>query len=117
MPKPGKFSVTIANGAALSEAIDLGEFVGDAGLVGVPSVWTSAALGFQICDTVDGTYSPLRDEAGSVVQVSGIQTAAAAWYKLPDALRGARFVKLWSQNSGANANQAAARSLVVIIKG
>lgn len=116
MAKPGKYSVTIASGAALSEAMDLGRWVGDAGLVGVPSAWTAANLGFKVSDAIDGTYSPLRDDTGAIVEVSGIQTGAAAWYKLPEGLRGARFVKLWSQNSGSDANQAAARSLVMVVK-
>ena len=110
-------TATIGAGAALSEAINLSEVVGDAGLVGVPGTWTAAAMGFKVSDTLGGTYSPLRDETGAVVQVSGIQTGAAAWYKLPDALRGAMFIKLWSQTGGSDTNQAAARALVVMAKG
>jgi hypothetical protein len=111
------FAVTIAENAALSGAIDLSNVVGDAGLVGVPSAWTAAAIGFKVSDTLGGTYSPLRDESGAIVQISGIITNAAGWYKLPDALRGAMFVKLWSQAAGVDTNQAAARSLVVVAKG
>jgi hypothetical protein len=112
-----KISLTIALGAAESQAFSLADFVGDAGLVGVPAAWTAAGLGFKVSDAFAGTYSPLRDESGSVVQVSGIVTNAAAWYKLPDALRGAQFVKLWSQTAGSDTNQDAARSLVVMAKG
>lgn len=108
--------VTIGAGTALSSAIDLGPLVGDAGLVLVPSTWTAAAMGFKVSATQTGTFVPLRDESGSVVQISGIQAAAAAWYKLPDALRGAQWVKLWSQNAGVDVNQAAARTLVVAAK-
>jgi hypothetical protein len=110
-------TVTIANGTAESAAIDLRDVVGDAGLVGIPAAWTSAALGFKVSPTADGTFSPLRDETGSIVQVSGIQTAAAAYYKLPDALRGAMFVKLWSQTAGSDANQAADRLMTLVAKG
>ncbi len=108
---------TIANGTAESAVIDMRDVVGDAGMVGVPSAWTSAAIGFKVCDTENGTFSPLRDESGAIVQISGVQTAAAAFYKLPDALRGALFMKLWSQSGGVDANQAADRSLVVTAKG
>lgn len=108
---------TIANGTAESAVIDMRDVVGDAGMVGVPSTWTSAAIGFKVCDTADGTFSPLRDEAGSIVQISGVQTAAAAFYKLPDAMRGALFMKLWSQNGGVDANQAADRAMTIMAKG
>jgi hypothetical protein len=69
-----------------------------------------------VCDSVAGTFAPLRDEAGSLVQISGIQTSAAGWYKLPEGLRGAQYVKLWSQSAGVDANQAADRALVVMAK-
>lgn len=108
---------TIANGTAESAVIDMRDVIGDAGMVGVPSAWTSAAIGFKVCDTADGTFSPLRDEAGSFVQISGVQTAAAAFYKLPDALRGALFMKLWSQNGGVDANQGADRAMTIMAKG
>jgi hypothetical protein len=112
-----KINLTIALGAAESQAFSLVDLVGDAGLVGVPSAWTSAAMGFKVSDSFGGTFSPLRDESGSIVQISGIITNAAAWYKLPDALRGALYAKLWSQTSGSDTNQDAARSLVVMAKG
>jgi len=115
--KSALFNVTIANGAAESEAFDISNFVGDAGLVQIPSAWTSAALGFKISGALSGTFSPLRDETGSVVQISGIITNAVAWYKLPDALRGALFVKLWSQTSGSNTNQGGNRSISISLKG
>jgi hypothetical protein len=108
---------TIGAGAAESGTIDLREVVGDAGLVGVPGAWTAAALGFKVSDSFGGTFSPLRDESGSIVQISGIQTGAAGYYKLPDALRGAMFVKLWSQTAGSDSNQVADRVITVLAKG
>lgn len=121
-------TLTIANGAAISDAMYLGESVGDAGMIYIPA-WTAANLGFQVGvptpgtgrtspgeGTEPGTYVPLRDEAGSIVQISGIQTAAAGWYKLPDALRGAGWVKAWSQNAGSDVAQGASRAMVVVAK-
>jgi len=108
---------TIANGQSESGPIDLRDAAGDAGLVGIPSAWTAADLGFKVSDTLAGTYSPLRDESGALVTVSGIITNAAAWYKLPEALRGAMFVKLWSQSAGVAANQGADRAIAVMVKG
>ncbi len=112
-------NVTIPNGQALSEAIDMRNWVpGSAGLVGIGPAWTSAVLGFQASQAADGPFSPVRDQAGSLVQVSGIQTAASGWYVLPAELSGAPFVKLWSCTSGgADTNQGADRGIAVAIKG
>lgn len=112
-----RVNVTIANGAALSDPIDLKNYFGSLGLVRVPSAWTGASMGFQVSDSLDGIYSPLRDNTGILVEVSGIQTAAAAWYQLPDALRGALFFKLWSETSGSGVTQAAERVLTVVARG
>jgi len=107
----------IASGEALSGVVDLSDCVGGVGLVKIPAAWTSAGLGFQAAESADGTFVPLRDQSGAIVEISGIQTAAAGWYKLPDELHGAMRVKLWSQTSGSNTNQGAARDLVIAVKG
>jgi hypothetical protein len=109
-------SLTILTGAAESESVSFVDVVGDAGLVRIPA-WTSASLGFKVCDTFGGTFAALRDEMGALVEITGIQTAAAGWYKLPAGLRGARYVKLWSETSGSDTNQAADRALVLTVKG
>jgi hypothetical protein len=112
-----RVNVTIANGAAVSDPIEMANYFGNLGMVRVPGAWTGASMGFQVSDALSGIYSPLRDETGGLIEVTGIQTAAAAWYKLPDALRGALFVKLWSETSGSGVNQAADRILTVVVKG
>lgn len=109
-----KAAAVIAAGAALSNALNFNDFAG--GAVITPAAWTSAGLGFVVCDTPDGTFVPLRDQIGNLVEITGIQTSAAAAYPLPDDLFPHLFFKLWSQNSGADANQAGARSLTVIFK-
>ena len=111
-----QLAVTIAASAALSNAVDMREYVGDAGLIYIPA-WTAASLGFYVSDAYAGTYAPLRDDAGAVVEISGIQTAAAAWYKIPEELRGAAWVKLWSETAGSDVNQAAARACMIFVKG
>ena len=113
----GKATVTILSGAAESQAVSLADLAGDAGLVSVPAAWTSAAIGFKVSDSFGGAYAPLRSQAGAIVEVSGVQTGAAGWYKLPDELRGALYVKLWSENAGSDANQGADRVLIVVAKG
>ena len=105
-------TLTIANGAALSDAFELG----GATLLTLhmPSAWTAADIGFQVSSTFGGTYQPLRDETGNLVQVSG--PAASNSYILPAELSAALFLKLWSQSSGTGTNQGAERTITVDIK-
>ncbi len=106
-------SQTIASGAALSDAFDLRDYT--MGLIHMPSAWTSASIGFHVCSTLAGTFLPLYDKNGSLVQIAS--PAASSAYALPAEVAGAHFVKLWSQNgSGTNTNQGAARTIVVDLK-
>jgi hypothetical protein len=106
-------TVTIANGAALSDAIDVRDFVYF--IVHMPSAWTAASLGFQVATSPGATYAPLYDDDGNLVQIDS--PAATKAYSAPAALGGAHFLKLWSQNGTAtNTNQAAERSLVLELK-
>jgi hypothetical protein len=109
-------NITIASGAALSEAIRGDDLLGNAGMVYIPA-WTAASLGFKISDTENGAYVPLRNEFGSLVEITGIQTAAAGWYKLPTEMMGAAWFKLWSETSGSDTNQGSARACKVAMKG
>jgi hypothetical protein len=107
-------AATIA--VALSAAINSGGASG--GLVLVPGTWTAANMGFKVCDTFGGTYVPLRDQVGALVQITNIQTGEADAYPLPDQLFGALFFKLWSCSAGGvDSNQAEARACVVMLKG
>lgn len=112
-------TLTIASGAALSGVFDFRAFAN--GVVIVPGTWTDANLGFYVCDTVDGTFVPLVDDAGAPIQISGIATNKSKAYALPDQLFPCKFVKLWSKSTTAatetDTNQGAARSLVVMKKG
>ena len=112
---PSSVPVSIANGAAESSVINMADFSG--GSILTPAAWTSAAIAFKVCDTPDGTFVPLRSQSGSLVEITGVITNTAAAYPLPDELFGSIYVKLWSENSGSDANQAAARSLTAILKG
>lgn len=108
--------LAIAENEAESNAFDMSIFSG--GSVLFPAAWTDASAGFKVCGTLDGTYVPLRDGSGALVQITGIITNAAAAYPLPDELFGCRFVKLWSCTSeGVATNQAAARALIAVLKG
>lgn len=111
-------SLTIAQGAALSEAFDMRRYVG--GQVYVPGTWTAANIGFHVCDTVDGTYTIALDKAGAPIQIGTVNTGRAGWYSIPTDLFPTGFVKLWSKNSTAatetDINQAGARAMKVMLK-
>lgn len=105
--------MTIANGAALSDAFDMRDYAG--GTLYMPAAWTAASIGFQIATETGGTYYPLYDEDGTLVQISSPAVDNA--YSLPKELFSARFVKLWSQDGAASGtNQGAARTIVIELK-
>lgn len=99
----------IASGAALSDAIDLGDL--RAVRFAVPSAWTAAVLTFQV--SYNGTtWADLYDEAGAEVSYTLV---AGKSMRLPFAdWAGIRFFKLRSGTSAAPVNQAADRSFKVV---
>lgn len=92
-------SLTIADNAALSQAFDFSGYSG--GMVLIPNGWVAANLGFKVSPDDGGTFDILRDDVGTPVQVSGILTTGARWYKLPDDLFGVLWAKLWSKSTTA----------------
>ena len=107
-------AVVIANGANLSGEIDMQKvaFL----LIHMPAAWTAASIGFKVSQESGGTFLPLYDDDGSLVQIDS-PTASKA-YVAPAALAAARFVKLWSQDgTGSNTAQGAERTLGVDLKG
>ena len=109
----GQVDVTIEDGANLSEAIDFRRFA--LGLVHMPAAWTAAYIGFKVSPTEDGTYQPLYDDDGILVQIDN--PAVDKSYLLPAKIAGVGWVKLWSQDgSGSNTNQDADRSLSLDLK-
>ena len=105
-------SLTIENGEALSEAFDMAIHAGATILM--PAAWTAANIGFKVCARSDGTFLPLYDDSGSIVEVSA---AASKAFAAPAELYGAAWVKLWSQNgSGSDTNQGADRTITVLLK-
>ena len=50
-------TVTIANGAALADAIDMRRY--SFLIVHMPAAWTAASIGFHVSDSLGGTYEPL----------------------------------------------------------
>jgi len=107
-------ALTIANSGHLSDELDMR---GSSMLiVHMPAAWTAASIGFQVSPTTGGTFIPLYDDDGNLLQIDA-PTASKA-YQAPDGIAGSGFVKLWSQDgSGSNTAQGAERSIPVTLKG
>lgn len=102
---------SIASGQSLSSAIDIGGTTMLA--IIMPSAWTAASITFQVSN--DGSnFSDLYNSGGSEVSV----TVAASKAIQLDALQflGWRYIKLRSGTAAAAVNQAASRSLQLLVK-
>lgn len=109
-------SCTIANGAALSDEIDLDGF--QSFIFCIPASWTSAKLAFKVAPATAGLFEPLYDVGGTLIEITvASSTKVTLTGNNARALMAARFVKLWSENAGADANQAGAKVITVIVKG
>ena len=102
--------VTIANGASLSDAIDLGgrKLVA----IDMPAAWTAASLTFQA--SADGTtYDNLYDGATERAVVVGASYYSAL--NIGDWV-GVKFLKVRSGTAGSPVNQAAARTITLVLQ-
>lgn len=103
-------SVDIANGASLSDALNLAGMTMVA--IVIPAAWTAANLTFQA--SIDGTtYYNLFDDGGNEQTV----TAAASEHLFLSPLEwiGINWIKIRSGTSGAAVNQGAARTIQVVV--
>lgn len=105
-------TATIAANADLSNAIDMGPYAG--GVLVMPDSWTAASIAFQVCESIDGTYTALYDADDALIEISA---SASHAYPLPDELFGARFFKVWSEEAGAGVDQTDERTITVQLKG
>ena len=119
-PAADRATTTIANTAHTSAAITLARNLGNprGAVVEVPSQWTAADIGFDVCNTEAGTYIPLRYKDGTRVRISGIATAEANSYAAPAELFVGltyNYVKLRSLTAGADTTvaQGADRNLAM----
>ena len=109
-------TATIANGASLSGAVDVGGVqLGGRVIVAIitPAAWTTAALTFQASD--DGaTFRNVYDEYGTEYTVQ----AAVDRHILIDAARfaGCRSLKVRSGTSGSAVNQGGDRSIGIVLR-
>ena len=106
-------TATIGAGAFLSDEIDMQTYSG--GNVYIPAVWTPADIGFHVAPASGGTFEPLYDDNGNLVQIT-VGAVTDRCYSMPPEVYACRFIKLWSQNAGVNQNQAAERSMVYELK-
>lgn len=106
--------VTIPAGEALSTGII--DFTSHTmGILHMPAEWTAASIGFHVRSSRDGSFLPLYDENGTLVQIASPTINLA--YIFPPELAGVLFFKLWSQNgSGIDADQASGRVVGVDLK-
>lgn len=106
-----KIDATILNGASLSDQVNLGAKT----LVGIamPAAWTAAALTFQISIDDGATWLNMQTSSAELSY-----TAAASQYVAidPALWRGVTAVKVRSGTSGAAVNQAADRTVSLVVK-
>jgi hypothetical protein len=103
-------TVTIANGASLSDAAHIGAGT----LIGIqlPTI-TSAALTFQ--GSADGTtFVEALDASSAAVTVAA--SVGLRYIKAPADLVGVPYLKVRSGTSGAPVNQGADRTITLVVK-
>lgn len=109
-------TVTIANGASLSSAAYLRDYT----LVGIimPDSWTTANLTLQAAFDVPSASSPTYNNVYTTNGTEYTVTAAASRFIAisPLDLAQVEFLKVRSGTSGTPVNQAAARSIQLVIQ-
>lgn len=106
-------TATIANGAALSGAVFLGEGVLCA--LQMPAAWDAAGITFQVSDDNGTTWKELMDDTGAAISI----TTPAAGNRLSLAaglFASAPLIKVRSGTSGSPVNQSAARTITLIAR-
>lgn len=105
--------VVISSGTATSTAVDTRGISSITVLM--PSAWTTANLGFKVGGYESGTFYPLHDDDGALIDIGGVDVDEA--YTVPAAVTRHPFVKLWSHQSGnsTDTNQAATRTIYLIL--
>lgn len=113
--------VSIAHGAAVSEAFDCRGWVGME-VICTSAGWTTADLGLKVSPNADGTFYPHFKQDSTLAALDGFTYGRS--YFFPADLFPSRWVKLWSTDgatSPADVNQAPGagltRDFIVILKG
>ncbi len=107
-------SANIANGASLSDAVELRRSGAHTpSLVGIlmPDTWTAASVTFQVA--ADGTnFKDMYDSAGTEVSITAVQGHYIVLNPL--LFSGLTHVKVRSGAAGAAVNQGAARVVTLV---
>lgn len=110
----GSKVATIAEGESLSGVVDLGGNVPV--VIHLPAVWTAANLTVQACvSSSTASCSDLYDDFGTEVVITA--AAARAVRLSPAEFGGLRYIRLRSGTAASAVNQAATRTLVVMVRG
>lgn len=108
-------TVTIADSASLSGAIDLGDYT-LCGII-VPSGWSTATISFAASDSLAGTYYPVYSSSGAEVVTGSITGGTAVWVALdPADFAGIRYLKVRSGTSAAATNQSGGDTLTLVVR-
>ena len=107
-------NATVLSGAAISGAID-NTWAAGGGFVTPATLTATTVIAFKVSSAFAGTYVPLYDKDGALVEVAA-SVAAAGAYPLPDELFAFAYFKLWTEAAGVDVNQAADRAFVVTLK-
>lgn len=107
-------TVTIANGASLSDVVDLG--AASLACILMPATWTTAGLTFAVAPAIGGTYVPLWNNLGTEYAVPSASAAASQHIIVPvvDFL-GIQFLKVRSGTAGSPVNQGGDRVLTLFL--
>lgn len=108
-------TVVVANGAALSEIIYFRDQV-IGGFIAPASLAANTKVAFKVSASADGTFVPLYDQYGALVEVT-VSLSAAGAYPFPQELFSYPFAKVWTENAGVDVNQSAEKSFLLCMKG
>lgn len=109
-----QLTATIANGASLSDVVELPDVAGFYVMgIQMPAAWTAASLTFQ--GSADGgAYGDVYDVDGTEVTVT---TAAGRYITLdPATLAGLTFLKVRSGTAAAAVAQGAERKITLLLR-
>jgi len=106
-------SITIASGASLSGAVNLGDKVLCA--IILSAAWTAAALSFQASEDNGVTWKDMFDDGGQEVTIPTAGAVAGQRISIDPAMfGGVDMIKVRSGLTAAAVNQAADRILTVV---
>ena len=105
-------TATIPNAGSFSNEIDVHSWAG--GNVYLPAGWTAAEIGFYVCHTTGGTFLPLYDELGTLLEIAGVAVSQA--YRIPAEVFATGFMQIWSETAGVSTPQGAERIIQVEFK-